>query len=533
MPLYRSSDSQLATLESEISTLESEVTSLQNNTATSTAVATNTTNIAANTASIVTLNSEVSTLQSAQTSQGSNITSINGSITTLNSEVATNTANISSNTSSITTLNSNVATNASNITANASSINTLNSEVSSLQSTQTSQASSITTINGEISSLQNGVAANSIPSTVQTSPVSGDYIFAISSSGTPYKITEANLFSGLSSGSSSPVWIYKNSNYTASSGDNIIADCSSGSFTITLPAAPSNGKAVTIGLGKNNSSNSNIVGIAASSGFPYSSFYINTPNTEVTLVYFTSTGWSIIGSYSSIPTVPTFPLTPKYRFSAAQQSGYVNGVSVGSISDSSGNNITATASGTAQPTYKTNIINGYPALLFNGSTNYLDLGNANLIADPGDFVIFQVVNYGTTASCSYGGGNATSGNWGLQMSCTNDYSVAGGSLVQTNLTMSLNTWYIKAFARLSNVWKSWVNGGTNISGGSNSGAIRGVSGGYENRDIIGAKWDGSAQNFTNGYIAETTIVLSPTLANINSIGAYYSSMYGITWNTAS
>ncbi|MEH2031249.1 MAG: hypothetical protein V7K67_16565 [Nostoc sp.] len=372
------------------------------------------------------------------------------------------------------------------------------------------------------------------PGTSATVTNVGTPTAAILNFGIPQGSTGATGASGTAGASaSSPIWIYKTSNYTANAGDQIIADCSVGSFTITLPTSVSNGTSVTVGLGKNNSSNSNIVSVTAPSGFPYSSFYINIPNTEVTLIYFSASGWSVIGSYSSIPTVPTFPLTPKYRFSAAQQSGYVNGVAVPSISDSSGNNITATASGTAQPTYKTNIINGYPALLFNGSTNYLDLGNANLIADPGDFVIFQVVNYAASGVISFGDGNASSGNWGLQLGQANDYSVAGGSLVQTNLTMSLNTWYIKAFARLSNVWKSWVNGGVNISGGSNSGAIRGVSGGYENRDVIGAKWDGSAQNFTNGYIAETAILLSPTLANINSIGAYYSSMYGITWSTAS
>lgn len=429
--------------------------------------------------------------------------------------------------SSVTTLNNEVATNTTNIFNNTASINTLNAEVSNLQN-------SISSINSEITSLQNGLAANAIPSTIETSAASGDYIFTISGSDIPYKITVANLLAGLSSSGSatSPTWQYKNSNYTASAGDLILADVSSGSFTVTLPSSPSSGASVTVALVKNNSAGANIVSITGSGLSPYISIYIN-PTGEVTLVYITGTGWNIIGSYVGVYPVSSFPVTPRYRFSAALQSGLLNGNSVSSISDSSSNSFTATASGTAEPTFQTNVINGYPALSFNGSTNYLTLGNDALVADPGDFVIFQVVKYAAAGCISFGGGANTSGNWGLQMGQSNDYAVAGGALIQTNLTLSLNTWYIKAFARLSNNWKSWVNGGSNISGGSNSGALRGVSSGYEQYTVLGAKWDGAVSNFTNGYLAETAIILSPTLANINSIGAYYASLYGLTWNTAS
>lgn len=41
-------------------------------------------------------------------------------------------------------------------------------------------------------------------------------------------------------------WILKTANYTANSGDRIIADTSAGSFNITLPASPSTGNSVTI-----------------------------------------------------------------------------------------------------------------------------------------------------------------------------------------------------------------------------------------------------------------------------------------------
>lgn len=52
-------------------------------------------------------------------------------------------------------------------------------------------------------------------------------------------------------GSSSASWSVKTSNYTAASGDLIIADTSSGSFTITLPSSPTSGSAITIADGNN------------------------------------------------------------------------------------------------------------------------------------------------------------------------------------------------------------------------------------------------------------------------------------------
>jgi hypothetical protein len=55
--------------------------------------------------------------------------------------------------------------------------------------------------------------------------------------------------SGAAGGSSS--WSRKTSNYTAVSGDRIIADTSGGAFTVTLPAAPTTGDFVSITDGAN------------------------------------------------------------------------------------------------------------------------------------------------------------------------------------------------------------------------------------------------------------------------------------------
>jgi hypothetical protein len=54
-------------------------------------------------------------------------------------------------------------------------------------------------------------------------------------------------------------WSKKTSNYTAVNGDRIIADTTSGSFTITLPATPTTGNSIIISDGNNWSVNNLIV----------------------------------------------------------------------------------------------------------------------------------------------------------------------------------------------------------------------------------------------------------------------------------
>jgi len=68
----------------------------------------------------------------------------------------------------------------------------------------------------------------------------------ITLTGGPTGIVTINSSGG--GGGSNP-WTRKTTTYTASAGDQLIADTSGGSFTITLPASPSEGDSVKIGDG--------------------------------------------------------------------------------------------------------------------------------------------------------------------------------------------------------------------------------------------------------------------------------------------
>lgn len=77
--------------------------------------------------------------------------------------------------------------------------------------------------------------------------------------GVLYYKNSNNAVSAIAAGSgsgSSAAWVVKTANYTAQPGENILANTSGGSFTITLPAAPTAGAAVTIADGGNWETNS-------------------------------------------------------------------------------------------------------------------------------------------------------------------------------------------------------------------------------------------------------------------------------------
>jgi hypothetical protein len=63
--------------------------------------------------------------------------------------------------------------------------------------------------------------------------------------------TDANTITIAASGGGGGSWKFKTANYTAVTGDSIIATTTSGSFTITLPATPSQGDSITIADGDN------------------------------------------------------------------------------------------------------------------------------------------------------------------------------------------------------------------------------------------------------------------------------------------
>ena len=103
--------------------------------------------------------------------------------------------------------------------------------------------------------------------------------------------------SGLTNLPSSTVYTYQNSNYNANIGDNIVADTSSGSFTVTLPASPSFGSKVTFVDDKYTFNTNNLI-VAYSSGQTIMGFaqnlYVNINGASFGLLYSNNSNWIIV-----------------------------------------------------------------------------------------------------------------------------------------------------------------------------------------------------------------------------------------------
>jgi hypothetical protein len=92
-------------------------------------------------------------------------------------------------------------------------------------------------------------------------------------------------------------FVVKTASYTAGIGDNVLADTSSGSFTITLPASPAQFAQVCVvdAAGMFGANMLTIAGNGANIMGASSSMTASTPNASFCLIYYTSiTGWRIL-----------------------------------------------------------------------------------------------------------------------------------------------------------------------------------------------------------------------------------------------
>lgn len=360
-------------------------------------------------------------------------------------------------------------------------------------------------------------------------PDNTDWLVLQDPTGINRKISRSNLLKGVNANS---LWKFQSSNYSALASDNVIADASS-SFNILIPDFVPDGTQIRILVRDANNSGNAINFSSSDTNFNSTSKqgYIAGNGKQAIFIYFQFSGWLVFGDAVLISQFPLIPV--RYRFSASLVYGLNNNDLVSSVNDLSGNNFISTTSGTARPTYKTNVLADKPAFLFNGSSNFLDLGSSQIIPDTDDFVIFKIASYAANSVCIGSGGN-TGGSWGLQMGYGINYIVSSGSLVLIDFPEpNLNSFNIYALARLNGRWRAWVNGGIYADGGTNIVNIRGSDNGYQQKTIIGGKWDGAAMEFMNGYLTDVCVKISPTISDINLLGNYYANQYNLIWNTAS
>lgn len=235
-----------------------------------------------------------------------------------------------------------------------------------------------------------------------------------------------------------------------------------------------------------------------------------------------------LSSSQGTTTPSTFPTTCRFRISASSLNLNEDGL-ITQINDLSGNSYSCTSPANRNPIFKKNILNGKPAIYFTGN-QYLDLANQLLIPTTGDFMIVSVVRSGGSGVIWGGGGDSSSG-WGIRQEVNISYAVIGGLITGDHADLPINSNSIITWGRINNEWLVYKNDWTKVSGGNNSGTIRGgVSEGFLRRWLIGAMYfHGNPQSFYSGYLFDLVLKINATVADINTIGKYYADYYSLNW----
>lgn len=180
----------------------------------------------------------------------------------------------------------------------------------------------------------------------------------------------------------------------------------------------------------------------------------------------------------------------------------------------------------SRPLYKTNTINGHPALSFE-SSRYYDVPSLAGLSAATMFLVFKHQNVAGGGDTMYEmAGSSTdpktylpySGNGGLYDSAFSSQrrdNFATGAVTTTN-------WYVYAVAASGSNWQAWVNGVLVYTHGANT--LSAPTAGYIGRTGSGGYWGSGA----GGHLAEIIIYNSALLADRETVEDYLGAKYGIT-----
>lgn len=205
-----------------------------------------------------------------------------------------------------------------------------------------------------------------------------------------------------------------------------------------------------------------------------------------------------------------------------------DGTAVSSFTDTSGNARHATqATGSKQPINKTAQQNGLAVVRFDGTDDYLDTTTFARSQPQTTFAVWKAVSLPANMTVYDSVSAANTGRLYRQAAASvNLRAYAGGTPIETAITP-----FNGAFAIVATLWngassKMWVNGGAGITGSPGAPQGTGIR--------LGAFGGGTPGGFANMDLGELFAYNSAlSLANIDTLGAYLGTRWGITWTTAS
>lgn len=236
--------------------------------------------------------------------------------------------------------------------------------------------------------------------------------------------------------------------------------------------------------------------------------------------------------------MPVFTTSPRFAagsFSPSDISGMYawfdgatpaqgDGTSVSTWADTSGNSRDATqATGGLQPIYKTSIIGTESVVRFDGTDDYLRTAT---FTSPGSTVtVFCVSKFNATGQrFLYDGHNTSGGRQCVFQESGNTWNMFAGTLLSGGTT-DQTTFHISVAVFNGASSKLYVDGGAALlSGNAGSGSVDGITLGTQQNVANG--FGAADAAFWNGYNSALS------LTDINRMGNYLSSRYGLTWTTA-
>jgi hypothetical protein len=177
------------------------------------------------------------------------------------------------------------------------------------------------------------------------------------------------------------------------------------------------------------------------------------------------------------------------------------------------------ATGTSQPTYRTNVLNGHPTVRFDGGDSLVSAAFA--FAQPATTFVVGRMSVITGFNQYFVDGLTT--NVQALFATPTTYSTYAGTAIVSDGVSNIAFRLLCAVVNGA-VSRMRTDGGAGTGGNAGTGSYNGVR--------LGSAGAGNA-TFLTGDIAEVIIyagVLSP--ANMNAIGAYLAGKYGVAWTTA-
>ncbi len=190
------------------------------------------------------------------------------------------------------------------------------------------------------------------------------------------------------------------------------------------------------------------------------------------------------------------------------------------------------ATGANQPTLSTNAINGMPAVTFNGSSQFLQMGSSfkNLTAGADVFIVAKPQSASATGTlweaCSNGSNAAD--EIGLQTAGTQAVGIANNSTTTSSVTSSSGALTVGSY-QLVEFQHNGAGTGTILVNGTSVGSatVQNLANILRAANYIGTGANASS-TFFQGSIAEILVFNSPqTSAQRGDILAYINSKYGL------